>query len=104
MLKGFFFKANPHFSTAYLELGRPFESELLVEVDVHRPVSVVGRHGLEGDVGADQANVDPQPTVNLFVGERAVSAGNLSLGSVPPIGAGPNCKKAPNYINPTLNA
>ena len=78
-------------------MGRPFESELLVEVDVHGPVPVVGRHGLEGDVGADQADVDPHPTLNLFVGERTVSAGNLSLGSVPPIGAGSDCKtKAQN--------
>ena len=74
-----------------LELSGALKSELFVEVDVHGPVSVVDRHGLQGDVGANQPDVDSHFTVDLLVREGTVGTGDLGLGGVPSIGAGSNC-------------
>ena len=74
-----------------LELSGALKSELFVEVDVHGPVSVVDRHGLQGDVGADQPDVYSHFTVDLLVREGTVGTGDLGLGGVPSIGAGSNC-------------
>ena len=76
---------------AYLELSWALESKLLVEVYVHGPVGVVDGHGLQGDIGADQPDVDPHLPVDLLVGEGTVGAGDLGFGGVPSIGAGPDC-------------
>ena len=54
-----------------LQLGGAVPGEALVEVDVHGGVVVDG-HGLEGDVGVRQADVDAHLAHDLLVGEGAV--------------------------------
>ena len=54
----------------------------LVEVDVHGRVVVDG-HGLEGDVGVGQADVDAQLAHDLVGGEGLVRGRDLGLGHVP---------------------
>ncbi len=66
-----------------LELDWSVESEALVEVDVHADVAVVDGHGLQGDVGMGEADVDAKTPHDLVRREGLVGGGDLGLSGVP---------------------